>query len=304
MDKAANPRAIVEPEYNKTILIESLGTQRARELRDVYNLIKIPNLRTDERLDALLHLKGVVEAYDSRVSRDIVELVHREADLMARGTKQRNLDGLRKRLLNLFLQLLENPEFNPESSRLLTENKPAHKHAKDTFVCGGTKKFLSADDFEVSPNVTSGPQKSKAAERMQNRATTRLDNTQYRRILQGVQVAEKQYGDLSQCVFLMTVADIRYLIDTVWGLKSVLSEEPELFLLDMVRWDVTQEWSPWNCMLLSKEEAEAHAQLANPVSIMLHGSPLLRSRAYWPCSPHPSSLLPFYLPSPPSVVHV
>ena len=56
-------------------------------------------------------------------------------------------------------------------------------------------------------------------------------------------------------------SDLRYLIENIWGGQSALSSEKELFELRLVRWDRREQWSPWNCILLSKEEAQAHLRL-------------------------------------------
>ena len=59
-------------------------------------------------------VKWTVKEFDCNLTRSIVELIDREADLLNRGRAESSLDGLRKRLLNLFLQFIETPEFNPE----------------------------------------------------------------------------------------------------------------------------------------------------------------------------------------------
>ena len=48
---------------------------------------------------------------------EIVDLIDREADMLNRGRTETSLEGLRKRLSNLFLQFIETPEFNPEAAR-------------------------------------------------------------------------------------------------------------------------------------------------------------------------------------------
>ena len=77
----------------------------------------MPLLTIDERLDVLLHIKWTVKEFDCNLTRDIVELIDREADMLNRGRSEASLTGLRKRLANLFLQFIETPEFNPESAR-------------------------------------------------------------------------------------------------------------------------------------------------------------------------------------------
>ena len=48
-----------------------------------------------------------------------MELIDREADLLMRGVKETNLEGLRKRISTLFLQYIKTPTFNPEVAKLL-----------------------------------------------------------------------------------------------------------------------------------------------------------------------------------------
>jgi len=105
-------------------------TTRAKELMDLFNGLKLPYLSIDERLDVLLHTKWTVREFDCNLTREIVDLIDREADMLNRGRSEASLEGLRKRLANLFLQFIETPEFNPEAARfqkvpreLLKENQ-------------------------------------------------------------------------------------------------------------------------------------------------------------------------------------
>ncbi|KAG2460132.1 IQUB protein, partial [Polypterus senegalus] len=117
--------------------------------------------------------------HDCKLTREIVELIDREADLLMRGIKESSLEGLRKRISTLFLQYIKTPTFNPEVTQLLKEE------------------------------------------------------------------------------------DLQYLIETIWGAQSALSAADDLADLMMVRWDRYFEWSPWNCVLLTKEEAAAHLKIDN-----------------------------------------
>eukprot|EP00949_MAST-11_sp_MAST-11-sp1_P004859 g4859.t1 len=92
-------------------------TTRAKELRELYNGLCLQLLTTDERLDVLLHVKWTVKEFDCNLTREIVDLIDREADLINRGRSEKTLVGLRRRLSNLFLQFIETPEFNPEAAR-------------------------------------------------------------------------------------------------------------------------------------------------------------------------------------------
>lgn len=92
-------------------------TTRAKELYELYQGLNLPLLTIDERLDVLLHVKWTVKEFDCNLTRDIVDLIDREADLLNRGRPEKSLKQLRKRISNLFLQFIETPEFNPEAAR-------------------------------------------------------------------------------------------------------------------------------------------------------------------------------------------
>jgi hypothetical protein len=59
------------------------------------------------------------QEHDCKLTQEIIELIDREADLLMRGVKEANLEGLRKRISTLFLQYIKTPMFNPEVTNLL-----------------------------------------------------------------------------------------------------------------------------------------------------------------------------------------
>ena len=92
-------------------------TLRATQLKELYETITMKGLDKDERLDALLTLKATVrvmtgiiqcvmymynesfitiflmQEHDCRLTREIVELIDREADLLVRDTRSTALEG-------------------------------------------------------------------------------------------------------------------------------------------------------------------------------------------------------------------
>ena len=73
------------PRYGKLNQMETPDTLRARELKEVYHALGLPNLAVDERLDILLHVKFIVQEFDSKLCKEVVGLLNREADLLLRG---------------------------------------------------------------------------------------------------------------------------------------------------------------------------------------------------------------------------
>jgi hypothetical protein len=76
-----------------------------------------------------------------------------------------------------------------------------------------------------------------------------------------VQRAEIDRGYQSQVVFMMALDDVVHLVDTIWLGQSALSQESELFRLALCRWDQSEEFSPWNAILLTSDEAATHERL-------------------------------------------
>lgn len=56
---------------------------------------------------------------DCKLTKEIISLCEREAELLMRGINPALLSGLRARILHLFLQFCREPKFNPEAARHL-----------------------------------------------------------------------------------------------------------------------------------------------------------------------------------------
>ena len=61
-----------------------------------------------------MRIKITVSEKQSEVTAEIKSLINREADLMNRGRPMKFLEGLRERILLLFLKYVMDPEMNPE----------------------------------------------------------------------------------------------------------------------------------------------------------------------------------------------
>ena len=79
-------------------------------------------------------------------------------------------------------------------------------------------------------------------------------------MLRNIRKSEERFEDKSHIVFLLQEPDLRYLVENIWGGQSVLSAVRDVFELTLARWE-KEHWSPWNCLLLTKDEAKAHSKL-------------------------------------------
>ncbi|XP_019862136.1 PREDICTED: IQ and ubiquitin-like domain-containing protein [Amphimedon queenslandica] len=78
---------------------------------------------------------------------------------------------------------------------------------------------------------------------------------------------EENYQDDSHIIFIILIiqeSSLCYLIENIWAGQSAVSGEKDLFELILVRWNITEHWSPWNCILLTTDEARAHVKLDDP----------------------------------------
>lgn len=71
--------------------------------------------------------------------------------------------------------------------------------------------------------------------------------------------------------------DLRYLVETIWNGRSALSLVDDLHELACVRWDRGQHWSPWNCLLVTKEEASIHSTVEKLEEVCVKGHLLMLS---------------------------
>nr|XP_033813944.1 IQ and ubiquitin-like domain-containing protein [Geotrypetes seraphini] len=238
-------------------------TLRAQHLQDIYISLNIKYLTCDERLDVLLTLKHTMKEYDCKLSQDIIELIDREADLMMRGVKDCNLEGLRKRISTLFLEYIKTPLFNPEVARVLKVPQNPAVLRKNIFRCRSCKNYLTSTDFPVSAHANTIDRCRKCC-RLNNEAHRREDFSKYTYLLTHLRKSEADFMDDARIVFLLQEKDIQYLVDLIWAAQSALSACSDLFELVLVRWNKKIEWSPWNCILLTKDEAVSHLKLCNP----------------------------------------
>jgi hypothetical protein len=203
LDTAASPRKWIAFDGKMTEMATPY-TLRANELRELYNSLSMRYLTQEERMDVLLTLKVTVQEHDSKLTREIIELIERETDLLLRGTKQKSLEGLRKRISSLFLQYVKTPLFNPEVAHLLKVPQQPTQLVHDVYYCRSTGQYLPSSDFELSSEARKMG-RSRRAGHIDNVARKRQDDSVYRKMLKQIRTSEDKYGDNSQVAFLLQV---------------------------------------------------------------------------------------------------
>jgi len=217
-------------------------------------------LTQDERLDVLLTLKHTVKEHDCKLTQQIIELIDREADLLMRGTKEDSLMGLRKRISTLFLQYCKTPTFNPEIARLRKVPQDPSQLCQDIHYCSSCGRYLQSTEFTLGVKSI-GTGRCRQCLRKTNQSQHRQDQSAFKRIMLSLRKKESQLSEESKIALLIEENDLRYLVENIWEGFSILSCWSDLADLELVRWDTTLEWSPWNTVLLTHDEAVAHYKL-------------------------------------------
>jgi hypothetical protein len=134
------------------------------------------------------------------------------------------------------------------------------KLRKDIYFCPSANEYLPSTEFKIQANSRSVG-KSRKVQELDNQARTRQDYSHYRNMLKHLRRSEEQIGDGSNIAYLIQETDLQYLVENIWLSQSILSAWDDLYDLVLTRWDRDEEWSPWNCILLTKDEALAHSRL-------------------------------------------
>ena len=92
LSSMANPKVWKRSDLRYTE-VHTPFTTRAKELMEIYNGLRLTNVPLDERLDILLNTKWTVKEFECDLTKEIVDLIDREADMLNRGRGEGSLEG-------------------------------------------------------------------------------------------------------------------------------------------------------------------------------------------------------------------
>jgi len=234
-------------------------TLRAKELRDLYNTLKMDDLTIEERIDALLSLKHIAAGVpDCKLTKEIISLCEREAELLMRGINPALLSGLRARILHLFLQFCREPKFNPEAARHLKVPQDPEILRGRVVKMNATSSYLSHWPLAVWPYAAPHDFELTAAHKGKVERNPKPEVVDIKQLIRDLRTNEAK----SDTVFILSEGDIRHLVQNIWSNKSALSHSDEDLVL--CRWRQSKPWTPWNCFLITKAELQAHNSLSSP----------------------------------------
>lgn len=252
-DEATKPKIRYYSKGNIT-MIETCDVQRSKILKELYSCYIRSDYKPEERVEMLLQLKGNVETtIPIDLALPLIELINREIDMISMGMK--HLEGLRKRITEMLFYMFTSEE--------VFGKPPSDSEETITY---NTMKCISCNELKpkkafLKRNTTDN-RRCKSCLWLRNRNTGAPPLGPYRFILDEMR---KYYKTSSHSILdIIQPHEIFKLATKVWHGKSALSGKRDTYMLWLARWDVLEEWAPWNSILLTKDEAKIHEQVEKP----------------------------------------
>ncbi|XP_025408829.1 IQ and ubiquitin-like domain-containing protein [Sipha flava] len=261
LNKTSKPR-MFKTRAGKLLTVDTVGNQKARVLRDIYVELQAtaaeePVCGPDRRAAVLGRLRATVAASEYKYKDDLLAAVTMETDMTAMRAGERNVRGARSRIEQLFRHFIRQPDVNPETDAYY---RPSERRVLNVYTCIRCKRNLAATDFSLESRVnrTNVCANCEWTEQVGHK---RIDMAPYRRMLKALRRDEMQVAAYGSECFLMQPTEVYRLVSIVWKERSAIGDRGHLNGLRLVRWRQNEAWSPWNCVLLTRAEAEAHCRL-------------------------------------------
>ncbi|ETN62722.1 hypothetical protein AND_005579 [Anopheles darlingi] len=233
---------------NRVIEMETPQTQRARFLLGYYQRLKdVPEpapADPQERIGLLDELSDVIVQESHPATEELESLLQRERQLLLCRMDSNDLSPLRKRQLALLAEIIRS---EPGKAREKTARK----------LCRKCKKLRPTNAFTVHTRQKSAD----ICETCTSLLGSTVDIAVYRSILRAVRRDERKRGSLASYAFIIQENDIKHIVERIWHGHSVISNDSDRADLMLPRWNVAQDWSPWNCVCLTEHETRAHLKL-------------------------------------------
>ncbi|XP_058793971.1 IQ and ubiquitin-like domain-containing protein [Phymastichus coffea] len=252
----------------KTVEMLSLKNQAARQCWQLYELLEteITEVDVGRRMEILLKARSSIDSHDCRAATKFRCLLDQEVVVLAERADSAQFGFLRKRISGAYLQFVQNSHnctcvsVDSNGSAPIRDYEFREALQKNRMLCLSCGKLLARCRFAVTARKQR-IRKCKACVRLHINVCAHVDIKPYEHILFEIRKSERCLGIDCSLVEFMSSANIRHLVLDIWHGRSALSGSANPRDLRLPRFELDQPWSPWNCILLTEDEAEAHACL-------------------------------------------
>lgn len=156
----------------------------------------------------------------------------------------------------------------------MTKLKEKDINLQHVLCCAACQKFYTIQ-YEVAKEtigqsvLANYSTKCRNCLYIENEAWRRKDLEFYKRLLK-VLISEEGKSNISGLVYILQPCDIKHIVENVWKRRSCISGLAKEDDLELTRYDFKKNWTPWNCILVTKEEAETLKKTSNLENIYDH----------------------------------
>lgn len=190
-----------------------------------FSTLEMESLTIEERVDALLSLKHCAAGVpDCKLTKEIINLCEREAELLMRGINPGLLSGLRARILHLFLQFCKEPKFNPEAARHLKVPQDPEVLRGRVVKMKASSSYLSNWPLASWPFAAPANFEFSAARAGKVDPNLKPETVNIKQIMRDLRKNESD----SETAFILSEGDVQHLVQNIWSSKSALSYSDEV----------------------------------------------------------------------------
>ncbi|XP_011706277.1 PREDICTED: IQ and ubiquitin-like domain-containing protein [Wasmannia auropunctata] len=243
----------------KLVEMVTIKNQKAQEFKKIYDALNNRDVSSEKRMKLLTTLKKSVEVHNCVEAFDLLSLLDQEVALLNRKIEGLSLDYLNERITHTYLNFVRidgicGCECVTTESK---DNELREPLETETKLCQNCLKLLPIRRFLPHTRMKKLSICSSCSS-LSRRNIAHVDYDPYMYILNSVRAEEKRRGSTFALAFMMQEQDIYHLVNHIWQGQSAVSKTTDLFNLRMVRYQRDVEWAPWNCILLTKDEADIH----------------------------------------------
>ncbi|XP_014487996.1 PREDICTED: IQ and ubiquitin-like domain-containing protein [Dinoponera quadriceps] len=246
----------------------TMKTLKAREFKRLYDVLSDRSVRPDERMASLIMLRKSIEAHSCMEAFDLSSLLDQEIALLTRGIKDLSLGCLNDRITHTYLN------FTSMHGSCGCEAVGGNSKDDELRVPLETKTKFCRSCLKLLPNRRFLPHSRTrklsvciSCDSLRRQNIAHVDYDPYMFILDCVRADEIRRCSNSALAFMMQGHDIYHLVNHIWHGQSVVSKVTDVFFLRLVRYRMDDEWAPWNCILLTEDEADVHSHMKNPATV-------------------------------------
>ncbi|XP_043279015.1 IQ and ubiquitin-like domain-containing protein [Venturia canescens] len=248
----------------KKVEMITLRIQKAREYKNINENLTRNDKSVEERIEFLILLKNALIDHSCEPVQHFLHLIDQEIALISSGVHNKWLNNLRQRISIAFLK------FVAESGDCTCTTEAEDRSNSEFSESGTTKKLVCKSCLKIMPFTSfSAHVRMRKVScclsctwlRQQN--IDKLDYDPYTFMLNGIRADEQRRNCYSSLLYVMQEPGVYHLVNNIWHGHSIVSETEDIYNLRLVRFNIAEEWSPWNCILLTTEEAETHYFVKN-----------------------------------------